>query len=238
MEIVCPECGAGENYLLADGRRKCRVCRRKFTPGGRKRKLAVSAQEAIREAFWEMRTAEEVAHSLNLNRKTVQKMYGEFRQKIKDYNRQLKSTLLHEEGLQSRAERHVELIGKSGEFPMFYLVECEDTVVICQADEIDRAFSALKNQELPVLMVYRRQGESLLLDPEDIYRRMLCGQEQGDRCLACLDFMLKKMKAYRGVHEAKSSLYAEEMLFRFNCRDKTDVWRSLLPALEDEGVKH
>jgi len=237
MEIVCPHCGAGETYQLADGRRQCRDCRRKFTPGGRKRKLSAHLQQAMRKAFWEMQPAEEVANLLKLNRKTVQKMYGELRQVMAAYNQRQRVSKIAERNQGRASTSSVEAFAKQGEYPMFYLVDGGDFVAMYLAEEFTHYVQTVQALNLPVLMVYRRNGEGMLLDPESVYRRQLLGSDGGEKTLACLEFMLSKMKSYRGVPGDKSVLYAEEMLFRFNCRDDDCAWESIASATEKAGGK-
>lgn len=237
MEIVCPHCGAGETYQLADGRRQCRDCRRKFTPGGRKRKLSAQLQQAMRKYFWEMQPAEEVANQLKLNRKTVQKMYGEFRQMMTTFNQQQRATRIAECNQGPNVTWSVEAFVKQGEYPMFYLVDCGGFVAMYLAEEYSHYVQTVQALDLPVLMVYRRNGEGMLLDPEGVYRRQLQGSDGGEKALACLEFMLSKMKSYRGVPGDRSVLYAEEMLFRFNCRDNDCAWESIATATEQAGGK-
>lgn len=220
MENACPECHARGSYLLADGRRQCKACRRKFTPGGRKRKLAVQMQQDVRTAFWEMQPAEEVANLYRINRKTVQKMYGEFRAMLTEFNRLQRARLLTPGGPGAENAIRRDAAHRVREYPMFYLVDFSEFVVMYMPEEFARHAEELKAQQHPVLMVYRKQEGGVLLDPDAVYRRMLWSAEKDHQCLACLEFMLKRMKAYRGIPSDKASLYAEEMLFRYNCRDR------------------
>lgn len=230
MEIACPECGARESYLLADGRRQCRECRKKFTPGGRKRKLAEEVQARVREAFWEMQPAETVASANNLNRKTVQRMYAEFRQMLAQYNTNLRIREQPEVSTQGQARRFV--VGNGKHFPIFYLADFGECIAMYRADEFAHYEKALRESNIPVLMVYRKSDKGLRLDPDELFRTMLWGEGDGSGCRECLDYMLRLMKTYRGVHGEKADLYVEEMIFRFNCRDRSVA----LGLLKDSAV--
>lgn len=183
MENACPECCARESYQLADGRRQCKVCRRKFTPGGRKRKLAVQTQNHVRNAFWEMQPAEEVANIYKINRKTVQKMYGEFRQMIAEFNRQQRTQQLAETTGGADCSQSSDVFMTSREFPMFYLVDHVEFIGMYMADDFSRYAAQWQLLKLPVLMVYRLQEGGVLLEPDAVYRRMLWNAEKGHNCL-------------------------------------------------------
>jgi len=154
---------------------------------------------------------------------------------MKAYNHRQRDKQIDMSNKHSVVDMPEVLLNKQSEFPMFYLVDCQDFVAMYMADEFAECTSSVRAQDLPVLMVYRQRGEGLLLDPEEVYRRKLQDAQGGENLLACLEFMLAKMKAYRGVPSDKSVLYAEEMLFRFNCRENDSAWGSIASATEQPG---
>lgn len=234
MEIVCPECHARDHYVLADGRRQCKACRRKFSPGKRKRKLPESVLCKVQEGFWETTPAETVARELQINRKTVQKLYGEFRCLLAESNRQHTCAVIGE--TLSADARHAAPSGwlKTGEFPMFYLVEKDERVVMVLPEEIASGMHALEDLKLPVVLVYRRTAGGVQLEQEHVFRRRLWESGMGDRCIDCLEFMLEMMKPYRGIPTEKALLYLEEMLFRYNCRDRVEAYQVLQAATSED----
>lgn len=125
----------------------------------------------------------------------------------------------------------------SREFPMFYLVDHVEFIGMYMADDFSRYAAQWQLLKLPVLMVYRLQEGGVLLEPDAVYRRMLWNAEKGHNCLSCLEFMLRHMKTYRGIPGDKSALYAEEMLFRYNCRDRGFALDYLDPAGTRDGEK-
>ncbi len=234
MEIACPECHAKEHYALADGRRQCKACRRKFSPGKRKRKLPASILCQVQEGFWETTPAEVLARELQINRKTVQKLYGEFRSLLAQSNRQRTCTVLGNTFEADARDAAPSGWLKTGEFPMFYLVEKDERVVMVLPEEIATGINVLEGQKLPVVLVYRRSPGGLQLEQEHVFRRRLGESGMGDRCIDCLEFMLEMMRPYRGIPTEKALLYLEEMLFRYNCRDRVDAYRVLQAATSED----
>jgi len=78
----CPGCGAGAPYRLGDGRRKCRRCRRRYTPGGRGSRLPPETLRRLALCFWQMLPAREAARAAGVNRKTAQRHYDLLRRRI------------------------------------------------------------------------------------------------------------------------------------------------------------
>jgi len=78
----CPACGAAAPYRLGDGRRKCRCCRRRYTPGGRGSRLPPETLRRLALCFWQMLPARQAARVAGVNRKTAQRHYGLLRRAI------------------------------------------------------------------------------------------------------------------------------------------------------------
>jgi len=236
MENLCPGCCSGDYYLLADGRRQCKVCRRKYSSGRRKRKLPAEVLCRILEGFWDTVPAETIAKELQINRKTVQKIYGEFRGVLAESNRRKKESLV----VETAEVRHGFALDagwlRAGEVPMFYLVECSEGVVMFLPGEFDSYRDSVGDHMPPVILVYRRSPGGLQLEQEDVFRRRLGEHDSAERCIECLEFMLEMMKPYRGIPGDKTQLYIEEMLYRYNCRSREEAYRYLQTAtLEDCG---
>ena len=234
MENVCPECRATESYQLADGRRQCKACRRKFSPGTRKVKLSEALIEQLKTAFWEKQPAEAVARELKINRKTVLKKYLEFREGLAAINHRQRMRL-EKALLKSQPIRILSLLSKPKEYPMFYLADLGEFVGMYQASEFVQFAQVLRAGDVSVMMVYRRNEGGVQLEAESIFRRPLWPENGDKRCRECLEFMLETIKVYRGIPAGKVQLYVEEMLFRYNCRDRDRALECL--AFCDEGSR-
>jgi transposase-like protein len=235
MKNVCPECRATESYQLADGRRQCKACRRKFSPGTRKMKLSDAVQEQLKIAFWEMQPAEAVARELKINRKTVLKKYLEFRQGLAASNH-LQRKRLEKDLSRNQPVRILSLYSKPGEHPMFYLADLGKVVGMYPAQEFVQFAQMLHAGEVSVMMVYRKDEGGGQLEPESIFRRQLWPENGDQRCRECLEFMLETIKVYRGIPADKVQLYVEEMLFRYNCRDRDRALKCLGSAGESSRI--
>jgi len=176
-----------------------------------------------------MKPAEDIARECQVNRKTVQKVYKELREHLLDFNQSQKIKGHGEAG--GFGAGHI-ILGK-GEYPLFYLVGKDQHVSIYQPEEFEKHLSFPSTRKLSVLMVYQRNKVSGGFDPGNIYRRVLSDDAGDSSCKDCLQFMLEKMKAYRGIPADRLQLYLEEMVFRFNCRNRVDAMRHLI----SEGQK-
>lgn len=118
---------------------------------------------------------------------------------------------------------------------MFYLVDLDDSIGLYMADELPPQGITPNREGQAVLMVYRRDPGGVSLEPDSVFRRLLSPAPGGERCIDCLDAMLEMMKPYRGIPADKTRLYVEEMLFRYNCRDRVVAMRCLDPAAAPQG---
>lgn len=133
----CPGCGRSEAYVLADGRRQCRHCRKKYTCAPSHSRLSTLVQQELAQHFWQMVPAESTAKTLKINRKTVQQHYNGLR-------------LLLAEEAQSQFTRHLKpLLNR----------DTTDLPAPCQK------FHTLPNPHLPVFWATHYQGRYHVLFP-------------------------------------------------------------------------
>jgi hypothetical protein len=74
--VSCPACHFRGSYRLADGRRKCRRCGKKYSPRVRRSHLAPLALKQLALSFWLTVPAATAAVQLGLNVKTVRRHYA------------------------------------------------------------------------------------------------------------------------------------------------------------------
>ncbi len=82
QHICCPGCRFRGSYKLADGRRKCRRCGRKYSPKLRRSRLAPMLLKQLALFFWLTVPVATAAEKLGINVKTVRRHYGLMRQGI------------------------------------------------------------------------------------------------------------------------------------------------------------
>jgi len=82
QHVSCPDCHFRGNYRLADGRRKCRRCGKKYSSKLRRSNLAPMVLKQLALSFWLAVPADSTATSLGINIKTVRRHYGLMRRAI------------------------------------------------------------------------------------------------------------------------------------------------------------
>ena len=80
--ICCPSCGYRGNYRLADGRKKCRRCGKKYSCRLLKSRLPAKILKRLALLFWLRAPVTIAAQELRLDPKTVRRHYNLMRQGI------------------------------------------------------------------------------------------------------------------------------------------------------------
>ena len=209
LDMTCPFCGGRRLYKLGDGRRKCRDCRRRFTPNPMGSRLDQSVLEKLPGLFWDLVPAEEASLELGLNRKTVQRYYRKMRRAIADYrpdsspDKQTAWTMI---GFFQGYWRVGGLSNDlAGVFPVFGL--------------------ARLGRQVRVIMAQNR-ADYTRLDANSMRLATADGEAAGDGAnggqrLAreFWNFARPRLGAYHGGWKANLPMFLQEMEFRFNFRN-------------------
>jgi len=92
--LKCPSCSSRRSYKLGDGRRRCRRCRKRFTPHPNRDRLSKQQIAEIVHHFWTGTKMGTVARKMSLDRKTVRQRYWWIRESIARENDAALATLL------------------------------------------------------------------------------------------------------------------------------------------------
>lgn len=230
--ISCPECCNTDVYLLGDGRYKCKRCKKKFSAQRTRARIPADKLRALTEHFWSMKTAEQSAKHLGINRKTAQNYYDRLRTNIaRDNARALQSI--------PAPRRKKSPVGGNGKLPVFWSLLHHNRIRIVFPET--RTFS-LDKKDLPevqgVSEVYTSSPSALrdvVLDR--FYRRTLWARKETDE--KCLQKFWRQAKTnlarYRGGCKNKFPLFIEEMAFRFNHHENQGVIRLLEKMINESG---
>jgi transposase-like protein len=217
MMDQCPACSAS-SYLLADGRRQCRVCRLKFTPHSRQGRLSPGTKEVIAGLFWDLNSAYKTAELAGINRKTAQRIYREFRERMAQENdRRQNGTILMDAGECPSLEALNLLcgIGVQGGSVWVAFPACEGSAVpgaCCSYLVLGGQWGARENFVNRIMHHHRPQSS------------------EKDLCAAVefWDFARKQLRLCRGNFRKEFPLYLKEMVFRFNNPEKKKALEVLL----------
>lgn len=215
-DILCPACCQSEAYRLADGRYKCKECKKKFTPKRNRSRISPEKLHTVADQFWAMQTAEQCAQALNINRKTAQSHYSKLRVEIAEDNLNALDQMKKRPMDRGRQENN----GKETVF--WSLVQNKQILIIFPETQ---HFSLLE-KDLPEAQglseIYTNSTSAkrnLVVDK--FYRRTLWGRTEADEKLL-QDFWRQtkiNLMAYRGGCKSRFPLFITEMAFRFNHRE-------------------
>jgi len=236
--IYCPECHCREAYQLADGRRKCRRCGKKFTHRRQVSRLDNKTLKQIAVFFWLMVPASKVAEDLRLNRKTVQRHYRLLRQAIglaaEDYG--------DETGVEANFEMNTD--GKRGaeERPVVGLAIQGRTIRVTLAPNSLAGQDGKTAAELQALIFSGTDHAFRSRDLQDMHIQLKNQEPAQSRDAEYQAEMLKfwrfvrgMIKMYRGRHREDFALFMREVEFRFNQRHSPDVIPLLVRYLKQSG---
>lgn len=203
----CPYCGGIHLYKLGDGRRKCRDCRRRFTPNPVGSRLDDDVLNKLPNLFWDLVPAEEASVELGLNRKTVQRYYRKMRQAVADCEyapvidaREAWNMVGFFHGYWRLGGLYNDL---TGVFPVFGLACLEGMVrVIMAHNKAD--YSRLDAHSLRMATVEKAGHENTASD-----------ERLANEFWA---FARPRLGTYHGGWKANLPLFLQEMEFRFNHR--------------------
>ncbi len=209
LNLTCPFCGGRHLYKLGDGRRKCRDCRRRFTPNPIGSRLDESVLDKLPTLFWDLVPAEEASLELGLNRKTVQRYYRKMRRAIADYRPASypeKQTAWNVVGFFQGYWRVGGLSNDlAGVFPVFGLAQLGQHVRVVMAQ--NRAdYTRLDANSMRLSTAGGRAAGDMANGGERLAREFW-------------NFARPRLGAYHGGWKANLPQFLQEMEFRFNHRN-------------------
>lgn len=217
----CPSCGQGAAYALGDGRRQCKHCRTKYTPGPRRGRLNDQAVRRIVALFWDMSAQETAARLAGLNRKTLQRYFTLLRGAIaREGHRRMEQNL-------GRTRLAGFFVGprinsdpgkNRGEpLPVFSLGLISDGVVLFLPDGLED-WSGLDLDRIRFVS-FPLEGET----PG--------GGKGPDLAAEFWRFTRPLLKHYRGGAKKRLPFYLREMEFRFNHHNDSGIQERLFQLL-------
>ncbi len=250
-ESDCPCCRSRAAYRLADGRKKCRECGKKFTPRPRPCRLPERVLRQIALYFWHMVPVARVAEEVHLNRKSVQRHYRLLRKglwqgfaeqivKQKDSSRQ--------RGGHSIGSTDGELMDFAVEEPVFAVVLEGDMVRIAFGpsrghkpsgeagtdlkERVDALFFAASDRAL-------RMGDlaDFYLSIPESERTVSAQKEHLEEILNFWDFARRLKKLYRCRQQHSFYEFLMELEFRFNNRNNPGIIEDLCRILQAGGKR-
>jgi len=213
ISICCPACHYQKTYFLSDGRHKCKQCKKKFTLHRTKARVSADTLKAIAKQFWEMKTAEQCAHDLHINRKTAQNYYSRIREN------------LYLENSIALAQMHFgsfnhENPTESGKYSVFWFLLEQNQIRIIFPDEQTFLF---QKEALPTVQgvaeIYTNSPaarNNIVMDK--FYRRTLWVRNAANEN-RLQDFWRQsklKLMRYRGGCKSNFPHFITEMAFRIN----------------------
>ena len=222
-EKLCPQCQEGTYYQLADGRRMCRSCRRKYTIKVRRSRLESATQKELARGFWEELSAEKAAQQCLVNRKTAQRYYLRIRRALEKKSRQrlvqLGCAVAAENLSQYTLTKLLNILPRVG--PQMVIVPLHAEVLTLFEDEYD---------ELRWL-ASARAGPSV---PGDMSWSPQCWADSAKmvrEAEAFWHFAQRRLGAYRGGTGKNYRLFIKEVEFRYNQQKEHEVVQLLIKMI-------
>ncbi|MFO7983332.1 MAG: hypothetical protein R6V08_07780 [Desulfuromonadales bacterium] len=242
-QTQCPHCDSGDYYNLADGRRKCRSCRKKYTSRFVRLPLGEEFRREASRLFWEMVPARQAAPRLGINRKTMQRYYGMMRYAI-GRKQEDALALIQNRDLAARPDSatwgSLSIVPRHPVF-WFYLL-AEHLLVSFPEDEREFLQIAPPPPQgvLATGVVYASQAtdfERLLIDR--FHQKIWwCEGQPLERDHRRVErfwvFARDRLRHYRGGYQDNFSLFVQEMAFRFSQKNPEKVLSFLRRSLENE----
>lgn len=233
----CPECGSRRLYVLSDGRRKCKQCRKKFTPRLQRHRLPRNMIKEIVRLFWLMVPASRVAKDLGMNPKTIISYYTKLRaliaQESKRSCNQFSGEIEVDEAYFGGQRKGKRGRGAAGKIPVFGLLKRNGEVKVVFPSHVDRDTlqGAIKAHVKPLSWVYSDSFRAYdRLDLEG-FRHVRIQHEKtlgrGKRHINGIEnfwgFAKRRLKMYHGGYKRNFVLFMREMEYRFNHRNDSMV---------------
>lgn len=235
--IPCPNCNFRRHYQLADGRRKCKRCAKKFTLKQQFGRLQDRKVQEIVRMFWLLVPATRVATDIGLNSKTVQRYYHLLRQKIAAESDRDRPVLAGEievdESYFGGVQKGKRGRGAGGKISVFGLLKRKGRVVVMIPQRVTKPSlqGAIKEYVQPQSIVFSdsfRAYENLDLEGFhhvriDHSQIFATGKAHINGIENFWGFAKRRLKLYHGGYKKNFYLFLKEMEFRFNHRNDNNV---------------
>lgn len=214
---ACPVCGNTRSYALADGRMKCAVCRRVYTPTPRLSRLTDEQLTGLANSFWSLSSTAETAATLGLNIKTVQRYFQLIRHELAAISEQEAGAQC---GTASIAANLFQQFGYRGScgvlaLPIAALVATAATVRILMVSEDHRTTEQALT--MPSGWLYGRDPDSLAKCQLDRIH-VTAAADELSLLMPFWQFVKRGLGRYQGGFRHNFPLYLREMEFRYNRR--------------------
>lgn len=220
-ETLCPVCGHGEHYLLADNRLQCAACRKKFTPVRSGCRLSDEELRGIATEFREFTPVAAAADRLGINPKTVLRYYNLLRIVI---SRQ--ATVAHggEQTVSPSAFARAGLTkGLVVEYvPLFGLKAVDKGIKVMAMSSGGESREVPETDTIHGWICARGAIASEQFGLDSITCLFPVEDESVRRCRDFWAFARKGLRRYQAGVSKNLHLYLREMEFRFNSEDITD----------------
>jgi hypothetical protein len=225
-EEFCPQCRERTYYQLADGRRMCRLCRRKYTLKLSRSRLPNATLDGLARAFWEELSAEKAAQKNQVNRKTAQRYYLRIRRALAEQSCQRRIRLGHaivaENMTADGLTRLLNVLPRVG--PGLIIVPLHEAVLTLLADEYDELSRRIWARAGPSYNDMLEWSPQYWADPAKMARDAEHFWCFAQRCLG----------VYRGGTGGNYRLFIKEIEFRYNQRKKRDVAQLLANMIGED----
>jgi len=246
QHVCCPVCRHRKHYTLADGRKKCARCGKRYTPVRRMQKLSAPVLKEVVRLFWLMVPAERVANDLGINRKTVQRYFSRLRERIAEDSERVLGKLSGEievdESYFGGARKGKRGRGAGGKIPVFGLLKRDGDVRVVFPKQVNRVTlqGAIKSHVRPQSWVYSDSFRAYNhLDLEGFKHRRISHSEcfgKGQVHINGIEnfwgFAKRRLKIYHGGFKKNFPFFMREMEYRFNHRNDPDVVNHLVKMLK------
>jgi transposase len=248
--VRCPSCRRRGCYALADGRRMCPRCRRKFTPRRLRANLTAARVREVVRLFWLLVPAAAAARDLRVERKTALRYYHRLRLAIaaqaeRELGR-LGGAVEVDESYFGGARKGKRGRGAGGKVPVFGLLKRGGQVRVVFPERLDRATiqGAIRTHVRPASWVYSdgfSAYDKLHLAGfrhrrVDHQKTLGSGRSHINGIENFWGFAKRRLKMYHGGWKRNFRLFIREMEFRFNRRNDPAVIDELLKLLRSGPV--
>jgi transposase len=237
--IRCPDCNHRHQWILGDGRRKCKRCCKKFTVRkmNRYRKISDAKLQQIVDMFWLQVPASKACEYLKLNVKTVEKYYRRLRviitSKSDDELEVFEGEVEVDESYFGGRKKDSRGKRAGSKIPVFGLLKRGDKVKVIIPDTLtkEELQGYIRKYAKPDSIVYTDGFKSY----HDLklkgfkHRRinhskhLVHGRNHINGIESFWSFAKHYLKVYRGGYKKNFYLFLKEMEFRFNNRNNKDI---------------
>ena len=243
--IRCPSCGHRGAWKLADGRRMCKRCRKKYTARKKTSKLSRSQLREIARLFWLLVPAARAAKDLGIGYGTVLKYYNRIRLGIAAEREKELEKLMGEievdESYFGGVRKGKRGRGAGGKVPVFGLLKRggEVRVVFPKDTGQKELMGEIRKNVSPDSIVYSDgYGSYDKLALAGFKHRRVWHAESYVQKGAHINgienfwgFAKRRLKLYHGGFKNNFKLFIREMEFRFNHRQDDKALEKLIRYL-------